>query len=50
MRVMKRLAALRWLSNDLNLLDTSSFEVLASEVIEIKKMLASFVKKLRADR
>jgi len=38
------------LSNDLNLLDTSSFEVLTSEVIEIKKMLASFVKELRADR
>jgi len=38
------------LSNDLNLLERSDFEVLTGEVIEIKQMLASFIKKLRADR
>jgi len=38
------------LSNDLNLLERSDFEVLTSKVIEIKQMLASFIKRLRPDR
>ena len=38
------------LSNDLNFLKRKDFEVLTSDVIEIKQMLASFIKKLRTDR
>ncbi len=37
------------LSNDLNLLHSSDYENLASDVIEIKRMLTSFFKKLKAD-
>ena len=37
------------LSNDLNLLNSSDYENLMSDVIEIKRMLTSFFKKLKAD-
>jgi len=35
------------LSHDLKIIETSNYEELANEVVEIKKMLASFIKKLR---
>ena len=38
------------LSNDLNFLDKAKSDELATEVIEIKKMLASFIRNIRADR
>jgi four helix bundle protein len=38
------------LSHDLGLLDDLTHDRLADEVSEIKRMLASFIKKLRADR
>ena len=38
------------LSRDLNLLDTPSYENLAQETTEVKRMLASLIQKLRADR
>jgi len=38
------------LARDLNLLDTGAYEALAGDVIEIKRMLASFIQKLKADR
>jgi len=37
------------LTNDLNLLNHSDFETLTRDVIEIKQMLASFIKKPKAD-
>ncbi|MBI4849366.1 MAG: four helix bundle protein [Nitrospirae bacterium] len=37
------------LTRDLKLLNNSDYTELASEVIEVKRMLASFIKKLRAD-
>lgn len=37
------------LVRDLGLLKTSDYEQLASEVIEVKRMLTSFIQKLRAD-
>jgi len=38
------------LANDLNLLNTEDFDKLTSEVVETKRMLTSFIQKLRADR
>jgi four helix bundle protein len=38
------------LSHDLNYLNSSDIKSLTGEVIEIKKMLASFIKKLRTDK
>lgn len=38
------------LAHDLMLLETSTYDRLVSEVIEVKRMLASFIKKLIADR
>ena len=38
------------LANDLNLLNTKDFEKLTSEVVDTKRMLTSFIGKLRADR
>ena len=38
------------LSNDLNLLDNTDYDGLATAVIEVKKMLASLIRKIRADR
>jgi four helix bundle protein len=37
------------LSRDLNLVNRSDYNELTKEVIEIKRMLTSFIKKLRAD-
>ena len=37
------------LSKDIGYLDDKTYETLANEVIEIKRMLASFIKKLKAD-
>jgi four helix bundle protein len=37
------------LIRDLNLLNSSDYTELTNEVIEVKRMLASFIKKLRAD-
>ncbi len=37
------------LSRDLNLLNISDYEMLASEVVDVKRMLTSFIQKLRAD-
>ena len=38
------------LAHDLNLLPAADYEVLVNQAIEVKRMLASFLKKLRADR
>jgi four helix bundle protein len=38
------------LSRDLKLLKTSDYELLTSEVVDIKRMLTSFIQKLNADR
>jgi four helix bundle protein len=38
------------LSYDLELLDSEYFQTVTNEVIEIKQMLATLIKKLRADR
>jgi four helix bundle protein len=38
------------LSNDLNFLDKADSDGFTTDVIEIKKMLASFIRNLRADR
>ncbi len=35
------------LAHDLKIIETSNYEELTNEVVEIKKMLASFIKKLR---
>ncbi len=37
------------LTHDLNLINRSDYSELANEVIEVKRMLASFIKKLRAE-
>jgi four helix bundle protein len=37
------------LARDLNLLNTSNYDQLTNEVIDVKRMLASFIKKLNAD-
>ena len=38
-----------FLSNELKLIDTSNFTELNSNIVEIKKMLTSLIKKLRAE-
>jgi len=38
------------LARDLNLLSTPDYDRLAGDVTEVKRMLASFIKKLTADR
>lgn len=38
------------LAHDLNFLKTSDYEQLACDVIEVKRMLASFIQRLKADR
>jgi four helix bundle protein len=38
------------LSHDLGMLDDDSYEKLSQKTIEIKQMLTSFIKKLKADR
>ncbi|MEW6115739.1 MAG: four helix bundle protein [Nitrospirota bacterium] len=38
------------LSHDLGLLQVSDYETLAGEVVEVKRMLTSFIQKLTADR
>jgi four helix bundle protein len=38
------------LARDLNLLNISDYERLASDVTEVKRMLTSFIQKLNADR
>lgn len=38
------------LAHDLGLLRTSDYEQLVNEVIEVKRMLTSFIQKLKADR
>jgi len=38
------------LARDLNLLNSPTYDSLASDVIEVKRMLASFIKKLNAER
>lgn len=38
------------LAHDLTLLETSTYDPLVNEIIEVKRMLASFIKKLMADR
>ncbi|MBW2466538.1 MAG: four helix bundle protein [Deltaproteobacteria bacterium] len=38
------------LAHDLKMIDASNYEKLTNDVVEIKKMLTSFIKKLRADR
>jgi four helix bundle protein len=38
------------LARDLNLLQPSDYEPLSNEAIEVKRVLASFLKKLRAER
>ena len=38
------------LACDLNLLDRSQYDRLVSDVIEVKRMLASFIQKLTAER
>jgi len=40
----------RLLTHDINLINSSDHSDLANEVIEVKQMLASLIKKLRADR
>ena len=37
------------LTRDLNLINSPDYSELTSDVVEIKRMLASFIKKLRAD-
>ena len=37
------------LSHDLDFIETDSFNILVDDISEIKQMLASFIKKLRAD-
>ncbi len=37
------------LTRDINLLNNPNYSELTNEVIEVKRMLASFIKKLRAD-
>ena len=37
------------LAHDLNLLDSSAYERLAREVTEVKRMLTSFIRKLKAE-
>jgi four helix bundle protein len=37
------------LSRDLNILDVSSFEELTNDIIEVKRMLTSFILKLKAE-
>jgi len=37
------------LTRDINILATADYQELSSEIIEIKRMLASFIKKLRAE-
>ena len=38
------------LSNDLRYMEATDYERLADMIIEVKKMLASFIKRLKADR
>jgi four helix bundle protein len=38
------------LAKDLGLIDEARFEILNQEVIQTKRMLAAFIKKLKADR
>ncbi len=38
------------LARDLNFLDASAYEQLANDVTEVKRMLTSFIQKLKADR
>ena len=38
------------LARDLNLIDNSTYDNLNNNVIEVKRMLAAFIKKLKADR
>ncbi len=38
------------LVHDLNLLEAKEYETLAEKVIEVKRMLTSFLQKLKADR
>ncbi len=38
------------LAHDLDMLNTSVYEGLAHQVIEVKRMLTSFIQKLKADR
>jgi four helix bundle protein len=38
------------LSHDLGILKTSDYKLLANDVNEVKRMLASFIQKLKADR
>ncbi|MFZ5996323.1 MAG: four helix bundle protein, partial [Nitrospirota bacterium] len=38
------------LSHDLGLLQVSDYETLAGEVVEVKRMITSFIQKLIADR
>lgn len=38
------------LSHDLEILNDSDFEKLSKETVEVKQMLTSFIKKLKADR
>ncbi len=37
------------LSNDLSFLEQTDYEVLMKDVVEVKKMLTSFIQKLKAD-
>jgi len=37
------------LAHDLNIINTSNYKKLLKEAVEIKKMLASFIKKLRTE-
>ena len=38
------------LAHDLEILNDLNFEKLSKETVEVKKMLTSFIKKLKADR
>lgn len=38
------------LAHDLHLIDDKCYERLNREVVEVKRMLASFIRKLKADR
>ena len=38
------------LAHDLNLLETTEYKELTGEVTEVKRMLTSFIQKLKADR
>ncbi len=38
------------LARDLDLLKSRAYEALTGEIVEVKRMLASFIRKLRADR